>query len=425
MNVVFLTSMTLIVKVISFYKETLVASNFGMSILIDTFLIAMLVPGLISNVFLGSFNSVFIPNYISELKSNNKIGSFQSASFLITLGLVSFFAILSVLFTDIFLENFYSGHDAEYYRLVKVQFYYILPSILFGGLSSTLSGLLNIDHEFKLTSYAGVIMPLSTITCLLFFKESLGELVLAVGVFSGSVLGFVYLFLLAWKRNLIKIGKLDFRNQGFVLMFKQLPAKVSSSLLSGLNPLIDQYFSAQLVIGSIASLSYGAKIPSFTIAIVGGALGTVLLPYFSHNAAEDRIAAYKKLKKILRYAFIGGLAALLFLFFLSHPIISMLFERNAFTSSDTDIVSRVQQMYLLQVPFYVIGIIMVRYLTAINKNSFMVIASMVNVILNVILNTILIRRYGVYGLALATSLVSMVNTLLLYIYIRKISKAYV
>jgi putative peptidoglycan lipid II flippase len=55
----------------------------------------------------------------------------------------------------------------------------------------------------------------------------------------------------------------------------------------------------------------------------------------------------------------------------------------------------------------------------------MVLASVMNLLLNITFNFILIDLMGVYGLALATSIVSIVNSLILYLYINKLNKQYV
>lgn len=422
-NVITVGVITLAVSGISFFKEMIVANTFGLSELLDTFYIAVLVPSLISGVFLGSFHSVFIPNYVNELKLQKNIGSFQTTSFLVTIGVSLLFLIIAFLFTDVYIETFFHGHTQEYYDLIKSQFYFVAPCILFWGFSSILSGLLTIDDEFRFTTINAIFTPISIIVCLLFFKEELGNVVLAIGMLIGSFLSFLLLLFVAIKRNIIHLEKPDFVSANIRMLFRQLPAKLSSSLMAGINPLVDQYFSAQLVIGSIAALNYGIKIPSFAISIVGAALGNVLLPYFSKHAIDNRVEAFKKLQMILKYVTIGSIVVLLILFLLSTPIITLLFERNAFTSSDTMIVSRIQQMYLLQIPSFVTGVIMIKFLTSINKNNFMVFTAVLTLMMNVVLNYIFIKIMGVYGLALSTSIVSITNSILLYIYIKRLIKS--
>ena len=421
-NVIVAGVFTFIVSGMGFLKEMIIADKFGLSELLDTFLIAVLVPSFISGVFLGSFQSVFIPNYVSELKTGKRIGAFQSTSFLVTIGVTFVFLIIAYLFTDVYLESFFKGHTERYYALVKTQFYFVAPCILFWGFTSVINGLLTIDNEFKYSSVSSVFTPISIIICILFFREQLGTLVLAVGTLLGSITGFLFILSVALKRGVIFLNRPDFKSENIKMLFGQLPAKLSASLLSGVNPLVDQYFSAQLIVGSIAALNYGIKIPAFTISIVGLAIGNVLLPYFSKNAVDNKIETFKKLKKILKFIIIGSSIVMVIVIVLSKPIIKLIFEGNAFESSDTAIVTRIQQMYLLQIPSYIAGLIMVKFLTSINKNNVMVIASVISLIFNISLNYILIKVMGVYGLALATSIVATINGIILYVYINHLNK---
>lgn len=425
-NILTVGMLTLFVSGFGFVKEIIIADNFGLSELLDTFLIAILAPSIIYHIFLGSFNSVFIPNYVRSLKINNlSIGRFQSTSFLISIGVSLLFFILSLIFTDIFLEVFYKNHSEQYYDLIKKQFYCVAPCILFWGLSSIINGLLTIDNEFRYSTISAVFTPISIILLLIFFKEALGDLVLAIGTLSGSILGFIFVSIVAFKRNLIHLQKPDFVSSDIKLLFKQLPAKLSSGLLVGINPFIDQYFSAQLIAGSIGALNYGLKIPAFAIGIVGIAVGNVMLPYFSKQAVEDIVGTFIKLQSMLKKLIIFSIIITVLLFLFSTTIISLFFERGAFTNSDTRIVSKIQQMYFLQIPSYITGLIMVKFLTSINKNNFMVITSIISLVLNISLNYILIKQLGVYGLAFATSVVSLVNSVILYIYIYQLNKQYV
>ena len=271
----------------------MVAANFGLSMLLDTFFIAFLVPGFIQHVFLGAFKNVFIPNYIAESKTQNGLASFQGTGFLAT-GLISLvFILIAFLFTDTYVEVFFAGHEDEYYRLIKLQFHFLLPCVFFWGFSSLLSGLLNINEEFRYSSFEGIFIPIAIILCLLFFKDALGKTVLAAGTLIGTICSFFYLLFVCIRKKILKISYPDFKNENARFMFKQIPAKVSSGFLTGMNGVVDQFFAAQLVIGSVAAINYGLKIPAFLIGILVIALTNVLLPQFSKMILENRENAYK------------------------------------------------------------------------------------------------------------------------------------
>ncbi|MEQ8217990.1 MAG: lipid II flippase MurJ [Arenibacter sp.] len=421
-NVITVGLVSLTIKALGFYKELIIAQKFGLSEILDTFFIAILIPGFISTVFLSSYRNVFIPNYIAELKQKGNIRSFQTTSFLVTISIGLFFILITYLFSDVYLETFFAGHTESYYYLIKLQLHFILPCLFFWAISSLLTGLLNIDNDYFFASFGTLFMTLSIIVCLIFFKDILKERVLAVGMLVGSFLDFLFLLSISFKRKIIRIGKPDFKNDNIRILIKQVPAKISSSLINGLNPIVDQYFSAQLIVGSIAALNYGLKIPAFIIGLIGIALGNVLLPYFSSQSVMNYNKTFQLLRKMLRFNLIGCSIIAIGLIIFSEPIVSLVYERNAFKPEDTQIVYRVQQMYLLQIPFYVMGMIMNKYLTAINKNNFLVVTSTVSLILNIILNFILIKAMGLYGLALGTSIVSLINTVIIYLYINRINK---
>ena len=417
-NMVLVGGITLLVKVISFYKETLVASTFGLSELLDTFFIAILIPSFVQNVFVGALNQLFIPNYVIEINSSRNKGEFQTVSLLIITLIVLCLSMISLIFVNYFLEYVFPDHPDSYYALVRTQFYVVLPALIFWGFGSLLGGLLEIGNKFLISSISPIFMALSTIVCLLFFKSLFQERVLAFGVLFGSFTSFMFLLIFAVKYKLLKLKKPKITDN-IKKMVQQLPPKITSGLLTGINPFVDQFFAAQLVVGSIASLNYGVKVPKFAIGILLLAIGNVLLPHFSRLVVEDLEKAYRQLFKILKLIFIGSMLVAIVTGLLSDDIITLLFERKEFTSENTMVVSKIQKIVLIYVPFYLCTVVMVKFLTSINRNKFMAYVSLWNLIANLVLNYILIREYGVYGLAASTTLVYMISCIIYFQYTRK------
>lgn len=418
-NVVLVGGITLFIKGIAFYKETLVAAHFGLSMILDTFFIAFLIPGFIQNVFIESFKSVFIPNYVAELHRGKNMASFQATGFLTTFLISVSFAIIALLFTDVYLEIFFSGHDPEYYKLIKSQFYFLLPCIIIWGFTSLLSGLLNINEEFKLSSLNGVFFPITTIICLLFFRETFGDQVLAISALIGTSIGFLYLLVVCIKKDILHVAWPDFNNLNIRIMFKQIPAKLASSIFSGSHTIIEQYFAAQLIIGSIAAINYAQKIPAFAIGILVIAMNTVLLPHFSKLVITDSRKAFSELFKMLKVVFLGSAIVAILGIFTSDFFVSFFFERKEFTSEDSKLVAALQQIILIYIPFKISGMLLVNFLTSINKNNYMAIVSFVSLILNILLNFILMKYYGIFGIAISTTVVVIIRNIILFIFTLK------
>jgi putative peptidoglycan lipid II flippase len=194
-------------------------------------------------------------------------------------------------------------------------------------------------------------------------------------------------------------------NDNIKVMLRQYTPKVTSGLLTGINPFVDQFFAAQLIVGSISAINYGTKIPAFTVGILILAIGNVILPHFSKLIHEDLEKAYNQLFKILKTVLFGSILIIVLAIYLSDDIIRILFERNEFTKEDTFIVANIQRIALVYVPFYLCTLVCVNFLTAINKNRFMAWTSLWNLILNLIMNIILVKYLAVYGLVLSTTIV--------------------
>lgn len=313
------------------------------------------------------------------------------------------------------MEAIFPNHTNSYYNLVKSQFFIILPCLIIWGISSVVSGILELEGEFFLSTISDLLPLITMILFLICFKDSLGNLVLAYGTLAGSIISFLYLLIAALKKKFIDLHK-PFLNENSKEMIRQLPPKISSSFLTAMNSFIDQFFAGHLVVGSIAALNYGNRFPAFGITIVIMALGNVLLPHFSRLASENIINAYKYLFKTLKIVFILSILSITLLIIFSDLIIEFWLERDEFTHENTLKVSAIQQILLLNVPFYLCTRIIVKFLTSINKNKFMAWISFCNLIINIILNIVLMKYYGVYGLALSTTFVLIISSIFYFTY---------
>lgn len=422
-NILTVGVITLLLKGIGFYKESVIAANFGLSEVLDTFFIAFLVPGFIMNVFIGAFKGVFIPNYIAELKTGNNVSSFQATGFFITFIISGLFTLIAFLFTDVYLENFFPEHTSEYYELIKSHFQFLMPCIIFWGLSSLLSGLLNIADEFRLSTFSSIFVPIAIIICVFVFRDVFGDMVLAVGTLIGSVAGFIYLLAVCLWKKIIHLSMPEFGNANAQLMFAQIPAKVSSGFLTGMNGVVDQYFAAQLAVGSIAAINYGNKMPAFLNGILVVAISNVLLPHFSKMFLENKKRTFEQMFKIIKIVFlVAGICAIIGVF-LSDFLVAFFFQRKEFTAEDTELVADIQQIFLVYIPFSIAAMVVVNFLTSINKNTVMAYVSLGALVLNIVLDYVLIQYYGILGIALCTTIVVVGKDIVLLYYAYKLSKS--
>ena len=143
-------------------------------------------------------------------------------------------------------------------------------------------------------------------------------------------------------------------------------------------------------------------------------MNNVLLPHFSKSVLENRDDAFRQLFKILKVVFVASSLIAIAGIITSDFFVSLFFERNEFTAQDSTLVSGLQKIILLYIPFKISGMLLVNFLTSINKNSYMAIVSFVSIVLNIILNFSLVKPYGVFGIAIATTIVVILRNLLLF-----------
>jgi putative peptidoglycan lipid II flippase len=130
-----------------------------------------------------------------------------------------------------------------------------------------------------------------------------------------------------------------------------------------------------------------------------------MVPFYSEmiakrdwDACHDTITTYAKLAALLTVPITAVLIVC------SHLVIRVLFQHGAFSAADTEIVSRVQAFYAIQIPFFIVGRVFNRFLVSMRRNDLVLIGGSINLTLDIVLNLVLMRLMGVAGIALATSL---------------------
>jgi putative peptidoglycan lipid II flippase len=168
---------------------------------------------------------------------------------------------------------------------------------------------------------------------------------------------------------------------------------------------IGQAMATTLPAGSVASLNYGNKVVAMITEVGSMSLATAVLPHFSVMVARhDWTAIRRTIRVYVRLIILGMVPATLILILLSTTIVRLLFERGAFTEADTSLVARIQDLYLLQVPFVMLGMLFVRLASSLQRNQILLVGAVITLPLNVVLNITLMRLLGVAGIALSTSL---------------------
>jgi putative peptidoglycan lipid II flippase len=180
--------------------------------------------------------------------------------------------------------------------------------------------------------------------------------------------------------------------------------------------------AARLPAGNLASLKYASNLVGAVLSIFATALGTASLPYLSDMAArKDWRAMRASLRHYSWLVLWASVPIALGGWWLSESVIRLVYERGEFRAQDSATVGECFAMYALQIPFYTLGMLASRVLSALKHNALLLRVAALNLALNIVFNLWFLRLFGIAGIALSTAAVYAVSTaILLVLALRKL-----
>jgi putative peptidoglycan lipid II flippase len=400
--------LTVLGRIAAMSKELVVAHAFGRSDALEAFLIAYMVPLFLVNPMMSALGSALLPVLLEKQHRESEEAAERLLSSVVVATLIGLTLVTVTVGLCAPLYLHLLAHNFSNAKLLLTQklLYLLLPWIVFSGLATLLSCIMNARERFALPALVPLATPLVTILFIV-VARSQGAYALAAGTTIGGLLETVLLFWILSAHNI----RLSFRWNGFDptmrTVLSQYAPMLAGAFLLASNLVIDQSFAATLSAGSVAALSYGSKISNALLLIAGTALSAATLPYFSKMAAQsDWVGCRHTLKRYTTLITLVAVPATLLLIGSSKPIIRLLFQRGAFTPADTHVVNIVQICCCLQIPFQCLCLLFARFISAVKRNDLLLYAAVVNVVVNVVMDLVLMRIWGVAGIAASTAVMS-------------------
>lgn len=396
-----------VVKIAATGKEIVVAAIYGRSDAMDAFLVAFLIPNLLINLLAESMNQALIPTLIRvRLQQGNEHAQRLLSSSTLTMclmltGAAAAMAASARLFFPLLASNFSPGKIDLSIRL----FYALLPCVVLGGIASNCTAVLNTVDRFAWPALTPLAVPLAVVVVALAWHRTLGIWALALA----TVLG------MALQAGLLAAGMSSHgyqlrpqwcrKNDATREVTRQLGPMILSSVVASSGLLVDQAMAAMLPAGSVSALVFAGRFVSVAATLLAGSISSAVAPHFSELVAQrDWSACRSSLRTwTLRTALISTPIAIA-LIAGAHPLVRLTLQRGAFAAHDTSAVAPVLAMYAIQIPFFAVSRVFYRFIVAMRRTHLIFYCGAVNLLLDVVLNLILMRRMGVAGIALSTSL---------------------
>jgi putative peptidoglycan lipid II flippase len=399
---------TVVVKACTAAKDLAVAHSFGRSDTLDAFLFAFMLPAFALNLVVGAVSAALVPVLVETRQKDGAAAGQQllSSVMLLTVAALVAVALLLALLAQMYLPWLGHSFSPQKQLLTREFLYFLAPWLVLSGLATFMACVLNAIEKFAVPALVPILTPSVVLVCIAVWTHASSGFALALGTLAGSFLEVALLYYLVKKYQILGAVRWHGFDQRVRAVVSQTGPMMAGCLLMGATPVVDQFMAAMLGSGNVSALSYGSKVPAALLAIGATALSTATLPYFSRMAAEnDWQGCRHTLKRYSALMLSVSIPITVVLIVFSRSLVRLLFQRGAFTSLDTGVVSQVQACYSLQIPAYVLCMLFVRFISSVRRNDLLMYASAINLVVDIVMNLVLMRVWGVAGIALSTSIV--------------------
>ncbi len=437
--------LTILSRVLGMLRDMSFAFFLGAEGLMDAWVIAFKIPNLARRIFgEGAASSSFIPVY-SDLLQNDR----ASASELC--GTVLSFIALILSFTVVLGELVVWGwyffvSDLSDTDLMLSLTGIMLPYMVLVCMVAILAGVLNCHGHFAAPAAAPVVLNIFIIGSLI-FSQSVLKTEASRGVyftaFSVVAAGFVQIMMQFWalKRHGAKVfGGVNFGGIHFRRVIFLMGPMVIGLTATQLNTLADDFIAKWLSgsvqkgeylelfghlvrypvwEGTVSQLFYAQRLYQFPLGVLGISLATAIYPVMSAQASSGDVGSLTAtISRGIRGAVYIAFPATVGLIAVRGDVVSVIFERGRFDSTDTLLTANIIIFYSLGLCGYFSQQILARAFYSRGASFWPAFTAVLAVFVNVSLNLSLIWVLGAGGLAISTAVSSYVQVIILLVVLR-------
>lgn len=418
---------TMLSRITGLVREILIARMFGAGPMTDAYNVAFRIPNLLRRLSAeGAFSQAFVP-ILAEFKSQRSadetktlVDSVTTVLFWVLLsitvaGVLGASGVVYAVATGLSREN--GTFDAAVF-MTRVMF----PYITLISITTLAAGVLNTWRQFSVPAFAPVLLNVSSIVASLWVAPHLETPVyaLAYAVIVGGVLQ-----LLIQLPALARIGMVPritinivaaLRNPGVKrVLAKMVPATLAVSVAQ-VSLIINTNIASRLAQGSVSWLAYADRLMEFPTALLGVALGTILLPSLSRANADGDGAEYSALLDWgLRLTFLLAMPSAVGLFVYAEPLTATLYQYGRFDANDVVMTAHALTAYGVGL----VGLILIKILApgfyAKQDIKTPVKIAIVVLIATQLSNLLFVRWFAPAGLSLSIGVGACMNAALLFV----------
>ncbi|PIC96150.1 murein biosynthesis protein MurJ [Sporosarcina sp. P26b] len=404
----------IVARLFGFGREVVIGRQYGTSTVADAIATAYTIPNFIYLVLGGALTTAFISVYHSS-KMDKPL--FVRKAFTTVVLSATLVTVVIIALTNPILHLFFKELSEEDYTLVRNLFLWMMPSSIVLVMSTWMSGLLNINDRFQLSSLAILLYNATFVGIGFALTKWLGPESYGVGAMVSAVLMGLFLY---WgiKRADLSSLKPSF---GMPTDIKRMWWLALPILFGGASLqfyfVIHRIAAGGLGEGAISSINYASKLTGFPQAILMTAVTTVIYPMLAKKEGEGDTGMIKKLyKKGMLYMVVLLVPTTVFCYIFAEPLIKLVF---GFDEKSIMLTVPVFKVFALSMFFLAANTYITRFYYAKGNSIMPIIFSLISVFgINIGIIYAFVDQIGAQAIAYGTVISAAVNFLLLASYAR-------
>lgn len=418
---------TLISRVLGFVRDIMIAAFLGSGPVAEAFLIAFSLPNMFRRFFAeGAFNTAFIPMFAKKVEAGTDAQEFarDAMSGLATI-LIAFTLIAQIFMPWLVLAMASGFADDARFGLTTGFARVAFPYILFISIAALLSGVLNSLGRFAAAAAAPVLLNIILISAMAFAAMTGRDIGWAL-VWGVPFAGIAQLALVWWAAAQAGMRLIP-RMPHMTPELKRLAIIAAPAAMAGgvvqINLLVGRQVASYFD-GAIAWLNYADRLYQLPLGVVGIAIGVVLLPDLSRRLrAGDEAGSQHSINRAAEFTLLLTIPAAIALIVIPFPLVSVLFQRGAFSAADASATALAVAIYGLGLPSFVLAKVLSPIYFARENTKTPFYFALVSMIVNAGLAVGLMSTFGYLAAAIGTTTAGWVMLLLLWNGTRKMGDA--
>ncbi|MBI4180015.1 murein biosynthesis integral membrane protein MurJ [bacterium] len=405
---VLLTAMTFVSHCMGLGREAALASFYGAGSLTDAYFVALIVPSVLTSIFLVGLRSIMISLLGEYIYQKEKSGERQVviwSMFHLFLAFSVFLAALVILCMPFCMKFIAPGFSPEQLN-IAVRLVVILAGIVvFNSLTVWAQSVLQISQKFTAPAVSDLFFNATMITSIFVSTVYGGIYGVAWGMLGATAMQFLVQMPAVVSTAPSYRLVCDLRHpavRNLALQTGPVMLRMAAHMVAHV---VERALASKLVVGSISALNYALMAVQIPLMILGAPMSTVLTSSMTAIRAGGEIDRYRRvLVRSLRMASLAFMPAAGMFIVLRADIIQLLFQRGVFDQAAADLTAQALLYYSMGLLFLIWKDLALQAVVALKDFVTPVWTTILAMTVNTALNFILVRYMAHGGIALAKSL---------------------